>query len=122
MKKEEFKSFIKSHPELFDSVNSGKTTWQHLYELYDLYGEEAEGFKVYFNKSEKVNISNTINVNGFKNALETLKELDMETVKSNLSSIQKAVSFLEDFTAPEESASAVKNIVNPKPLEHFFGD
>lgn len=115
MKKEEFKEFIKMHPEFIKSVNSGKTTWQHLYEMYDLYGSDSNVFDELIN-----NTSN--NSNNFKNVIETLKELDMDTIKDNLSSIQKAVSFLEDFTAPEAVKDISKEVINPKPLDHFFGD
>ena len=36
-----FKEFVSHNPEFIDSVNNGKTTWQKLYELYDLYGEDT---------------------------------------------------------------------------------
>ena len=121
MKKEEFKKFIKSHPEFIKSVNDGKTSWQHLFELYDLYGEDSNVFNEFI-KDNKTEMVNGINISNFKNVIDTLKELDMDTIKDNLSSIQKAVSFLEDFTAPESGKNITKNIINPKPLEHFFGD
>ena len=41
MSKESFKSFIKDRPELANSVLKGKSTWQSLYELYDIYGEDS---------------------------------------------------------------------------------
>ena len=121
MKKEDFKNFIKSHPEFIRIVNSGKTSWQHLYELYDLYGENSNVYDELINNS-KNNAASGINVNSIRGVIDTLKELDMDTVKDNLSSIQKAVSFLEDFTAPESVDTVTKNVINPKPLDHFFGD
>ena len=42
---EEFKSFIKDKPYLKDKVKKGKTSWQDLFERYDLYGEDDEIFK-----------------------------------------------------------------------------
>ena len=45
-KKEEFKTFIKDKEFLIDKVNNGETTWQKLYEIYDLYGESAAIFKM----------------------------------------------------------------------------
>lgn len=119
MKKEEFKEFIKLHPELAKGVNSGKTSWQHLYELFDLYGSDSNVFDEFIN-SKSINQNNNIN-NNFNNAIETLKNIDMNSVKSNLSSIQKALSFLEDFTKPEDVKS-ITNVVNPKPFENFFND
>ena len=36
MSKELFKKFVRLHPELGNSVIDGKTSWQKLYELYDM--------------------------------------------------------------------------------------
>ena len=44
-KKEKFKDYIKKHPSLVKSVNGGVITWQGLYELYDIYGENDDVFK-----------------------------------------------------------------------------
>ena len=38
-KKEEFKKFALKHPELTEYIRQNKTSWQSLYELYDIYGE-----------------------------------------------------------------------------------
>ena len=39
-KKEEFKKFVKKHPELVEYVKNKQNTWQDFYEIYDMYGEE----------------------------------------------------------------------------------
>ena len=49
-KKDEFKEFIKSKPELVDLVKNKKYTWQDFYEVYDYYASgnlisQLEGFK-----------------------------------------------------------------------------
>lgn len=41
MSKDTFKIFAGKHPELAESVLKSKTTWQKLYELYDIYGENS---------------------------------------------------------------------------------
>ena len=41
MSKESFKSFARSHTELANYVMNGKTNWQRLYELYEIYGENS---------------------------------------------------------------------------------
>ena len=38
MSKEAFKKFVREKPELSQLVLKGSTTWQKLYETYDLYG------------------------------------------------------------------------------------
>ena len=41
MSKETFKTFAKQHPELAKTVLNGTTTWQKLYEIYDIYGIDS---------------------------------------------------------------------------------
>ena len=50
-KKDSFKLFAKTHPELISSVKSGEASWQKLYEIYDIYGEDDRAWNTYFNKS-----------------------------------------------------------------------
>ena len=54
MSKDTFKTFAKSHPELAKNVMSGKTSWQKLYELYDIYGENSNVWDTYFSKPIEV--------------------------------------------------------------------
>ena len=44
MSKESFKEFIKKRPELAQAVFNNKTTFQKLYEAYDMYGEDSNVF------------------------------------------------------------------------------
>ena len=46
-KKDEFKEFVKGNPSLVKHVKDGTTTWQKLYEIYDLYGDNKEAWKEY---------------------------------------------------------------------------
>ena len=40
MSKENFKNFVRKNPDLADYVLAKKVTWQQLYEIYDMYGED----------------------------------------------------------------------------------
>ena len=46
-KKEEFKNFVKTKPELVSYIKDGNMTWQKFYEIYDLYGSDEEAWKDY---------------------------------------------------------------------------
>ena len=50
--KEEFKLFVKSHPELISFVKNGEMTWQKFYETYSLYGKDDNVWNKYFKKEE----------------------------------------------------------------------
>ena len=39
---DEFKKFISDKPYLKEKVKTNKTTWQELYERFDLYGSDDE--------------------------------------------------------------------------------
>ena len=43
-----FKQFARIHPELATSVMNNKTSWQKLYELYEMYGENSSVWDKYF--------------------------------------------------------------------------
>ena len=46
-KLDEFKKFISKNPEFVDYVRNSDTSWQKLYELYDIYGENNEIWNKY---------------------------------------------------------------------------
>ena len=46
-KKEEFKKFVKKNPDFADYVRNKTATWQELYELWDMYGEDESVFSKY---------------------------------------------------------------------------
>jgi hypothetical protein len=52
-KKDEFKEFVRKHPELVTYVKNGEMSWQKYYELYDMYGEEESVWKSYLKKEKE---------------------------------------------------------------------
>ncbi len=113
-KKDEFKKFILNKPELIDYVQSNKTTWQKLFELYDLYGEDNSVWDKY--KVSKV-LPSELDLKGI---ISTLKNINLDSLEENISSIQKVVGLVEEFTKKEE----VKTEVKPKEekIEEIYGD
>ena len=73
-KKEAFKSFAKSHPELVNSIKTGDASWQKLYEIYDIYGEDDRAWNTYFNKG-------TTSSTGLGNITDIVKKIDMDSVQ-----------------------------------------
>lgn len=119
-KKEEFKKFIKDNPYLGKSVREGKTTFQKLYELYDIYGEDEDMFKEYKVEEEIEKVENKETIS---NIINSIKGINMDEVKKNIESLQSAVSFIEDFVLPEKNTkNIVEAVVNPKPLDGLFDD
>ena len=50
MSKETFKSFVRVHPELAEKVLKKEVSWQQLYEIYELYGDNSSVWNTYFTK------------------------------------------------------------------------
>ncbi len=100
-KKEDFKKFISNNPEFIDYVRNNKVSWQSLYELYDLYGEDKSIWNKY--------ISNNMDNINLKGLLNTLKNINIDSLEENISSIQKAVSIIEELTTKKEEEQVKEN-------------
>lgn len=118
-KKEEFKNFLRKNMHLASYVNEGKTTYQKLFETYDLYGENSEVWDEY--GSVKKNKNESI---GIKSILNNLKNIDIDKLEENIGSLEKALGFLEEImSSRSEKQEMKKNIKKTNSeIERFFDD
>lgn len=114
-KKEAFKVFARNHPELISSIKSGDASWQKLYEIYDIYGEDNRAWDTYFNK-------NTSTQNSFSNIGDIVKNIDMESVQKHINTAQKALGLVQELTGKGSVATPVSGPVTPRPINKFFED
>lgn len=96
MSKDTFKSFARLHPELANTVLSGNATWQQLYELYEIYGENNRVWDRYFTMST-VSDNITSSAGTLKDFVNTFKNLDMDSVQKGITNIQKTIGLLQDI-------------------------
>ncbi|MDE5539681.1 MAG: YlbD family protein [Bacilli bacterium] len=116
-KKEAFKSFAKSHPELVSSIKSGDASWQKLYEIYDIYGEDDRAWNTYFNKNDQTSTM------GLNNITNIVKNIDMDSVQKHINTAQKALGLVSELTGKGASATiSPKGPVTPRPINKFFED
>ncbi len=94
MSKESFKSFARLHPELITNVMNKKTNWQQLYEIYEIYGENSNIWKDYFQVEKGISSSVP---ESFKDFFQTIKNIDMDSVQKGISNIQKTIGLLQDI-------------------------
>ncbi len=114
MSKVEFKEFVKRHPELVNFVEKGETNWQRLYELYDLYGENNSVWNKYFSSK---NISAD---NSFKDIVQFIKGIDLNTIQKGLVSLDKAIdAFKEIIPSPKNN---MQKPYEPSPNYRYFED
>lgn len=112
MSKDAFKIFAGEHPELATSVLKSKTTWQKLYELYDIYGENSTVWNQFFTE--------TSTKEPLKDLFQTIKSLDMEQVQRGVASLQKTIGLLQDIGLNNNDNPETSH--EPKPLYTYFDD
>ena len=112
-KLDNFKKFVSNHPEFIDSVRKNNTSWQKLYELYDLYGENESIWQKYISSD----IKESINLKGLFN---TMKNINLDSLEENISSIQKAVQLVEELTSKPKEKS-IKNVHEEK-IDSIYGE
>lgn len=89
MSKEEFKYFVRKKPQLAKYVKDKNVSWQKIYELYELYGEESTIWDEY-TKENKVSTS-------FNEIINTVKSIDLDRLQSGIESIQNTISMIQNF-------------------------
>lgn len=110
---DDFKKFMYNHPELIDYAKTNNISYQTYFELYDIYGENESIWKKYTSKT----IVDSINIKGI---LDTVKNINLDSLEENISSIQKAVMLIEELTKKEET----DNKENPKEekITNLYGE
>lgn len=122
-KKEEFKNFVKKHPELISFVKKGDMTWQNFYEIYDLYGEESDGWKDYLNsKVVEETITKTSAGFGTKELISWLKGINLDSLQNGVDSLQRVVGLLSDLGGSKDSSIPKTDEYKPRPIYKHFED
>ena len=117
-KKEEFKKFANLHPELSEYLKENKdASWQKLYELYDIYGDNKSVWSPYLRTSKSQSIS-------FSDVKNMVSKIDPSSLQEHIKTAQKALGFFEELTKKGASnlSSIPKVPTSPRPINKFFGD
>ena len=88
MSKDNFKTFVRAKPELAKYVQEKNMSWQSLYELYELYGENSDIWKDYSTNKFNATITDVFN---------TIKNIDIEKLQSGIESIQNTISLVQNI-------------------------
>lgn len=114
MKKEEFKKFVSNHPTLVNVVSKKKYTWQELYEVYDLYGDDMNVWNKYLNNSSSDGISSASEL------VNLFKGINVDSLRKYIDTAQKAISIVSDLTGSKNSVNISPNEV--KDVTSIFED
>lgn len=113
MSKETFKNFVRIHPELAEKVLKKEVSWQQLYEIYELYGDNSSVWNTYFTK-ETITDQITSSASTIKDFINNLKNIDMDSVQKGITNIQKTIGLLQDI--------GITNNNETKPIYKRFED
>lgn len=116
MSKESFKSFVRNYPELGNSVMDNKTSWQKLYELYEMYGEDNNIWDKYINNSSLNNDTRSTSINELINMI---KNVDLDSVQKGVNNLQKTIGLLQNIGIGSKTK---EEVYEPRPLYKYFDD
>lgn len=120
MSKETFKIFARSHPELATSVLNNNVTWQKLYELYEIYGENSQVWDGYFTKNGTIIDKATSATTSFKDLFNTVKNLDLDTVQKGVTNLQKTIGLIQDIGLT--NTKVPPKTYESRPIYKYFED
>ena len=111
----EFKDFIKNKPFLKEKVKNNETSWQELFERYDLYGPEDE---IFTNKKEEtINQEKENNDeqqekekesktdDSFSSFFNMISGIDVDKISDGLNGMKKILNILSEITTGEETTT-----------------
>ena len=118
-----FKEFVRNNNYLIGYIKRGKKSWQDLYEIYDLYGEDEGAWNDFLGEEEKSN-NNSTTSNNRSNYIEDMirmaKNIDVDKVQEGITSLQKTLGLFGDLFSNKGTSSNKE--YNPRPLYRRFED
>ena len=111
-KKEDFKEFVRLHPELVAYVKDKSYTWQDFYEIYDIYGSDEKAWSKFKEDDRAAPLSELSNI---------VKNINMDNIQKYINNAQKTINVIQELTtkAPAKDIPIPKT---PRPINKFFGD
>lgn len=117
-KKDEFKEFVSKHPELVYEVKDKKKTWQDLFEIYDLYGNDEALWDKYLSKTS----SNNVNSLNLGELASLVKNINMDNVKKYIDTAQKAIGIVQELTKGNSQVPVSTGPLSDRPINKIFED
>jgi hypothetical protein len=118
-----FKAFVKKNPKLINYVKNGEMTWQKFYEIFDLYGEDANAWKDYLTPQVAATTAALAAGGiGINDVFNWLKNVDLDSVQTGIGNIQRVVGVLQDFSTKDGNTTNQKEEYKPRPLYKHFED
>lgn len=123
-KKDEFKEFVSSHPTLVNVVKDKSHTWQDLFEVYDLYGNDEALWDRYLNNKDINKTGDTTSkMSSIGELTKLFKNVNIENVQKYIDTAQKAIGVIQELTGSGATADLVsKGPSVARPINKIFED
>ena len=119
-----FKTFVKNNSFLISYVRKGKKSWQDIYEMYDLYGEDEDAWVKFLEEVEESNeCNNKFGKCGYlEEIINMARNIDVDKVQEGITSLQKTLGLFGELFVNKNSSSTTGSEYNPRPLYRRFED
>ena len=123
-KKEEFKNFVSTHPSLVNIVKDKSHSWQDLFEVYDLYGNDENLWNKYLNTVDSSSQSkDTSKMNSIGELTKLFKNVNIDNVQKYIDTAQKAIGVIQELTGGGAAAEVIsKGPSVSRPINKIFED
>jgi len=123
-KKESFKEFARSHPELVKHIKDGSMSWQKYYEIYDIYGSEMSAWSEYLKEEESIASEEKTEskTDVVSSITDKLSSINMDSVQEHIKTAQKALGLVSELTNKGTVVAASKGPLTSRPINKFFED
>ena len=116
-----FKEFVRNNNHLISYIKNNNKSWQEVYEIYDLYGEDEGAWNKFLNDERGKSNTNTGNKSNYiDDIVRMAKSVDMDKVQEGISSLQKTLGLFGDLIGNKENTS--NKGYSPRPLYRRFED
>jgi len=122
----EFKAFVKKHPELIQAVREQKRSWKDVFDEYLLLGEHHEVWKQYGVTSDDEPRKKPKGANEIMRALDFISNIDANEMQEHLNSFNGVLTNIQDLIVqfkpqPEQSQQQpFYNIPDGQQMNHAF--
>lgn len=122
-KKDEFKEFVSHRPDLVNVVKNKTHSWQDLFEVYDLYGNDNTLWDKYLNNSDINKTSDSDRASSISELTKLFKNVNIDNVQKYIDTAQKAIGVIQELTGSKAGADIIsKGPSAPRPINKIFED
>lgn len=119
-KMDDFKEFVRNNSYLIGYIKRGNKSWQDLYEIYDLYGDDNDAWNKYLGGEDRSNNSTNSRGSYIDDMIRIAKNIDMDKVQDGITSLQKTLGLFGELFVNKGNGGSKE--YNPRPLYRRFED